>query len=181
MDDKTIVYGEAIDTVDLTYTLTGALEVDTVVVTLEAVDYVAGAVPGTTFTIKATSTDNRYNFNVTNGTLTVVKKDVTVTAGSGTVVYGSEADLSAVTSEVVGLVGEDTITLTYTTDYVVGDGAGKSFNIVPAGTHDYYNVTFINGELTVLKKDATVALDDASVTYGDQLPTLTAEVTGTVI
>ena len=181
VDNKTIVYGEAIDTVDLTYTLTGALEVDTVVVTLEAVDYVAGAVPGTTFTIKATSTDNRYNFNVTNGTLTVVKKDVTVTAGNSSVVYGSEADLSAVISEVVGLVGEDTITLTYTTDYVVGDGAGKSFNIVPAGAHDYYNISFVNGVLTVLKKDATVALNDASVTYGDQLPTLTAEVTGTVL
>ena len=181
VDNKIIVYGEAIDTIDLTYTLTGAIDGDTVVVTLEAVDYVAGAVPGTTFTIKATSTDNRYNFNVTDGTLTVVKKDVTVTAGNATVVYGSEADLSAVTSDVVGLVGEDTIDLTYTTDYVVGDGAGKSFDIVPAGTHDYYNVTFINGELTVLKKDASVALDDASVTYGDQLPTLTAEVTGTVL
>ena len=181
VDDKTIVYGEAIDTVSLTYTLTGALEVDTVVVTLEAVDYVAGAVPGTTFTIEATSSNENYNFNVTNGTLTVVKKDVTVTAGNTTVEYGSEADLSAVTSNAIGLVGEDTISLTYDTDYVVGDGAGKSFKIVPAGTHDYYNIYFVNGVLTVLKKDANVALNDASVTYGDQLPTLTAEVTGTVL
>ena len=181
VDNKTIVYGEAIDTVDLTYTLTGALDSDTVVVTLEAVDYVAGAVPGTTFTIKATSTDNRYNFNVTNGTLTVVKKNVTVTAGNGTVVYGSEADLSAVTSDVVGLVGEDTITLTYTTEYEVGDGAGKSFNIVPAGAHDYYIISFVYGTLEVAQRPATITVNNASVTYGDQLPVLTAEEAGTVL
>ena len=181
VDNKTIVYGETIDTVNLTYTLTGALASDTVDVTLEAVDYVAGAVPGTTFTIKATSTDNRYNFNVTNGTLKVVKKDITVTAGKATVVYGSEADLSAVTSEVVGLVGEDTLTLTYTTNYRVGDGAGKSFNIVPAGAHDYYIISFVYGTLEVAQRPAIVTVNDASVIYGDQLPTLTAVVTGTVL
>ena len=179
-DDKTIVYGENLDTITLTYTAEGLLTGDVILVTLDAEDYVAGATPGTTFTIKATSTDNRYALTFVDGTLTVLKKDVTVTADNATVVYGSDFDTNTATYTTAGLVGEDTLDVTYATDYTAGQDAGKTFDVIPSATHDYYNIAFVNGTLTVLKKDATVTVSPATVTYGDSLPTLSATTEGAV-
>ena len=179
-DNKTIVYGENLDTITLTYTAEGLLTGDVILVTLDAEDYVAGATPGTTFTIKATSTDNRYALTFVDGTLTVLKKDVTVTADNATVVYGSDFDTNTATCTTAGLVGEDTLDVTYATDYTAGQDAGKTFDVIPSATHDYYNIAFVNGTLTVLKKDASVTVSPATVTYGDSLPTLSATTEGAV-
>ena len=178
--DATIIYGEDLGTITLTYTQAGVLPGDVVTVELIVDGYTTSATPGSTFAVKASSNDNRYAFTFVDGTLTVVKKDITVKANDASVVYGSDADLSTLTSAITGLVGEDTIDVTYTTDYVAGQDAGKVFDITPHASHDYYNVTIANGALTVLKKDATIKVDSAEVTYGDTLPTLTATAEGTV-
>ena len=178
--DATIIYGEGLGTITLTYTQAGILPGDVVTVELIVDGYTTSATPGSTFAVKASSNDNRYAFTFVDGTLTVVKKDITVKANDASVVYGSDADLSTLTSTITGLVGEDTIDVTYTTDYVAGQDAGKVFDITPHASHDYYNVTIAKGALTVLKKDATIKIDSVSVTYGDTLPTLTATAEGTV-
>src|SRR2546428_13910237 len=120
-----------------------------------------------------------YNVTATNGTLTINKKDATVTADPKSKTYGD--DNPTLTATVVGEVtGGDPINYSLSTTAVKFSNAGDYAITVTLGLNPNYNVTKTDGNLHINAKDASVTADNKGKTYGDDNPTLTATVTGTV-
>ncbi len=177
-DDKHITYGESLDSISLTGKSEGVLASDNLVITISAEGYTSTSKAGSIFSLVPYAENNNYDFTFANGTLTVDKKNVTVIAGNTSVVYGEKVDLSGVGFTDDGIVNNDLVDVHFDTDYTVGAGAGRNFDIVPSAEHENYNFTFISGTLTVEKRSSTIVVDNKDVIYGDDLPTLTAVVSG---
>jgi gliding motility-associated-like protein len=116
-----------------------------------------------------------------NGTLTVGKKDLTITAADKQKVYG-EANptltftYSGLVNEDIGLSTEPSIATTATTNSNVG-----TYPITLNGGEDSnYTITLVNGTLTVGKKDLTITAADKQKVYGEANPTLTFTYSGLV-
>ena len=115
---------------------------------------------------------SNYNLSYVNGALMVTPAPLTVTATNGSKVYGQTATLGYATT---GLQNGDTLASVTetsagaaatanasTTPYTIniGGATGGSFS---AGN---YNVTYVNGALTVTPAALTVTASNASKTYG---------------
>ncbi|BDX17513.1 hypothetical protein MFKK_03230 [Halopseudomonas aestusnigri] len=100
------------------------------------------------------------------GTLTINKAQATVTANSGTTTYnGTEQSVDGFTVD--GLVnGEDASVLTgVTTSGGKGTNAGSYVLTVGGGSSDNYELTFVDGQLTINKAQATVTANSGTTTY----------------
>lgn len=123
--------------------------------------------------------------NPTLGLLTINKASLSVTATDASKTYDGLAYTGGNGVSYTGLVGgEASSVLGGTLAYV-----GTSQNAVNAGTYaitpsgltsSNYNISYVNGALTVNKKELTVTADDKSKTQGSENPTLTATVSGFV-
>ena len=102
---------------------------------------------------------------------TVAKAELTIKANDNTIVYGDTASDKGVTykgfveDEDESVLGGD---LTYTFSYIPGCDTGL-YIITPAGkTSDNYDITFIPGTLTVMRREVTLTWHDyENRTYGD--------------
>src|SRR5439155_1738519 len=186
-DDKNKVYGAADPA--LTSTTTGTLYYGDTSAVISGVSLSTATGAAATFgthPITATGgTAANYNVTTVDGTLTVSKAAaLTVTADDKNKVYGA-AD-PALTSTPSG-------TLYYTDTYAVisgvslstATGAAATFGTHPitatGGTAANYNVTTVDGTLTVSKAAAlTVTADDKNKVYGAADPALTSTTTGTL-
>ena len=107
----------------------------------------------------APSTLGNYCVTLVNGTLTVGKAPLTITASAAGRTYGDPNP--AFSGTIVGIKNGDAITATYSTSATAASPVGP-YNIVPAAvdsapsTLGNYSVTLVNGTLTVGK----AALDD---------------------
>jgi hypothetical protein len=130
-------------------------------------------------------TSNNYNLAYTNGTLTVNKADLTVTAANDSKTYNGLAYAGGNGVTYSGFVNSETNsvlggTLSYTGNSQNVVNAG-SYTITPQGyTSNNYNLAYTNGTLTVHKADLTVTADNQIRIYGDANPTLTYGITGYV-
>ena len=131
------------------------------------------------FTIAGTYT---YYYKITYGdtveegqfVLTIAKKELTITASSASVEYGSSAVLEA--PEVAGYIGDiPSGALTQTTAYSAGNGVGNyAVNVSitnEAAFENYfenYSVTLVPGSVTVTPRPVSVSIEDVSVYYGDR-------------
>jgi hypothetical protein len=112
-------------------------------------------------------------------TLTVHPKEATVTADNKARAYG-EAN-PALTATVTGaVVGGDPIHYTLATTAQTLSDVGSYPIVVTLGTNPNYDVTAVNGTLTVNPKSATVTANNKAKVYGEVNPTLTATVVGAV-
>ncbi|MEM6642552.1 MAG: MBG domain-containing protein, partial [Bacteroidota bacterium] len=120
-------------------------------------------------------------FTYTDGTLTVDKAALSVTAISKTIIYGES--LPTFDGVFIGVVNNDDITVTYTSD---GDGTSAgTFDITvtlndPDNRLGNYDVTSTSGVLTVNKALLSVVANNQTITFGDPLPTLEGVLTGIV-
>ena len=134
-----------------------------------------------TITPKGLSSDN-YNIIYVQGTLTVNKVDLTITANDHTITYGDPVSYAGITA--VGLVNNDTfesIGGSLTTNYVpnVNGNAGTyHIDVNMSEASPNYNIIPASGTLTVSKKNITVTIDSKSSTYGDAIVELTATDSG---
>ncbi len=106
-----------------------------------------------------------YDLVFDSGTLTINKAQATVTANSRTTTYnGTEQSVSGFTAS--GLVnGEDASVLSgVTTNGGTGTNAG-SYTLTASGSDGNYELTFVDGTLTIDKAPLTIAAQDASKTY----------------
>jgi hypothetical protein len=126
-----------------------------------------------------------YSFVFSNGTLTINKTPLSITANDDSKVYDGIAYSGGNGVYYAGFVNAETNgvlagTLTYTGSSQGAINAG-SYIITPLGlTSGNYDITFHDGALTVSQKVATVVADAKSKTYGATNPVLTATVTGEV-
>lgn len=131
-----------------------------VVATLSC-NYVKGNDAGT-YAITITINDNdNYVFTAQNGTLTVGKKNVTVTASGFDTIYGEDADLTNFTVD----VADAKRYISLKSDYVKGEDAG-TYAVRAISSNDNYSVTIDGVNLVVAKRVATVKANDVTVTYG---------------
>ena len=133
-----------------------------------------------TYTNTVTGTDGNYTLTLVNGALTINKANATVTGNSSTVTYnGQTHSVSGFT--VTGLVnGETAAVLTGVSASGSGKNAGSYANAV-SGVDSNYNLTLVDGALTINKANATVTANSATLSYNGTLQTVTGfTVTGLV-
>ncbi len=174
-NDKTITYGDAPATNGVSYSgfvnnegtnlITPSISCST--------SYTQYGNVGT-YAIVPSGTISATNYEVgtlVNGTLTVSKKAITITANDKTIAYGDVPSNAGV--EYSGLVtGEgDTLhnlsgTITYEYSYTQYGPVGN-YDITPSGiTSTNYDITYVDGVLTVGKKHISITANDKTITYG---------------
>ncbi len=183
--DKSKTYGEANPKLTISYDGfvgdDGKTDIDTpptattsATTTSDAGDYPINVSGGT---------DDNYTFSYTDGTLTVDKATLTVTAVDKSKTYG-EAN-PELTISYDGFVGSDSKTdidtpPTATTSATTTSGAGAYAIIVSGGVDDNYDFSYTNGTLTIGKAILIVTANNQSKTYGDANPELTISYDGFV-
>ena len=128
-----------------------------------------------------------YTFIFVNGTLTVGKGTLTVTANNLAMTYGGA--VPTLTASYSGFVNGDTASTALSGNPALSTAATSSSNsggypvVVTAGTLSAANYTFsfVNGALTVQPAPLTVTTLAASKVYGDPLPVFGAVYTGFVL
>ena len=116
-----------------------------------------------------------YDISYTKGTLTITEADpVTITAQSYTREYGDANPVFEYTSEGAALVGEPEIICEATETSPIG-----TYDIVvKQGTVKNYNVTYVDGSLTVTKAPLAVKAGEYKIKQGEAFPEFTASYTG---
>ncbi len=174
-DNKSKSYGD--DNPALTATVTGTVNGDTLNFTLATAALKFSNAGDYPITVALGSNPN-YTVTKTDGTLHIDPKAATVTADNKTKTYGD--DNPALTATVTGTVNGDTLSFTLATAALKFSNAGDYPITVTLGSNPNYNVTPTNGTLHIDPKTAAVTANNKTKTYGDDNPTLTATVTGTV-
>ena len=126
-----------------------------------------------------------YSFSTANGTLTVSKAPLTVTANDKTKVYGSANP--ALTIAYSGYVNGETASVlatapTASTQINATSNAGIYADAitVSGGVDENYSFTYVAGDFTVTKAPLTVTANDQIKVYGSANPALTITYTGFV-
>ena len=116
-----------------------------------------------------------YEISYKPGTVTVTQADaVVLTAESYTITYGDALPNFGYTSDGATLTGTPEITCSATATSPVG-----TYDIiVKKGSVANYNVTYVNGTLTITKAPLTISGGTYTMKQGDALPTLKAEYSG---
>jgi predicted hotdog family 3-hydroxylacyl-ACP dehydratase len=129
---------------------------------------------------------SNYSFTYVNGTLTVAQAILTITASPASSVYGA------------ALVPDGSLTVTYS-GFVNGDGPGNltalptvtntasagspagAYVLTPSGAADpNYTIQYVTGVYTIQKAPLTITANNASMTYGGAVPSLSASYIGFV-
>ena len=174
-DNKTKAYGD--DNPAFTATVTGTVNGDTLNYTLATAAVKFLSVGDYPITVTLGSNPN-YTVSKTDGTLHINPKAATVTADNKTKTYGD--DNPSFTATVTGTVNGDTLNFTLETTALKLSNVGDYPITVTLGPNPNYSVTPTNGTLHIDPKAATVTADNKTKTYGDDNPSFTATITGTV-
>ena len=124
-----------------------------------------------------------YDFTLTNGTLTINRATVTVTAQAASSVYGDNPP--AFTCLYSGFMNGETEAVlttlpTLTCSATSASGAG-TYTIIPSGAvAQNYSFTYQNGMLTIGKRPLNVTPNNATRIYGNANPTFTFSYNGFV-
>ena len=197
-DDQSRLYGAADPT--YTQTVSGFVNGDTSAVVagsgtgMSATNSTTGvgayAINGDTTNYSALN--NNYTFAAADGTLTINKAHLTVTADDKNMTYGdANPALTATVSGFVngedgtsaGITGTAGLSTAATTSGAGSYNAGTWGIVAAAGTLDAANYDFTvlqNGTLTVDKAHLNVTADPKTMTYGDTTPAFTSQISGFV-
>ena len=131
--------------------------------------------PGTYDIVVSDASATNYDISYVKGTLTITKADeVVVTAKSYSRQYGEANPTFEYTVSGGTLTGTPSITCAATATSPVGE-----YDIVASkGTVTNYNVTYVNGKLTITKAPLTITAKSYTIKQGDALPTFEAEYSG---
>src|SRR5205085_397105 len=121
-----------------------------------------------------------YSVIATNGTLTITKRDLLISAADKTKLYG--AGNPTLTGSISGVQNSDPVSESFTTVADAASGIGD-YAIVPhadatAAVLANYSVIATNGTLTITKRDLLISAADKTKLYGAGNPTLTGSISG---
>src|SRR4029079_14067172 len=129
--------------------------------------------------------DNNYSISYTNGTVTVNRASLQITASSHTVTYGDDAP--TITASYSGFVNREEHTAPNNqtscgTTYSKGSPvSGSPYTTSCSGAADNnYSISYTNGTVTVNRASLPITASSNTVTYGDDAPTITASYSGFV-
>jgi len=199
--NKTKTYGDTVvfdqTTPSSDFSVVGLVNADTVdSITLTSTGAAATAtVAGSPYAIipsaaVGTGLDN-YTISYVNRSLTVDPRPLTITATNKTKTYGETVVFDETTPStdftVGALVNADTVDSITLTSAGAAAGApvtGSPYSIVPSAAVGTgvanYNITYVNGSLTVNKAPLTITASSHTVTFADPVPTITPSYTGFV-
>lgn len=182
-DDRSKVYGDALALGTTAISVTGLVLDDTVTgATLTDLDGGAPAtaqVSGNPYAIGASAATgtNLGNYTITyqTGDLTIDRASLRITADDQSKVYGTTATLGTTAFSVDGLLNADSVASVVldSPDGAPDDATvdGSPYAIAASGPNgvglDNYDISFVNGALTVTPARLTVTAGDTSKTYGD--------------
>ena len=142
--------------------------------------YAAMVGVGTYDIVPAGYTSDNYEITFETGTLTVVKKALTVTAVDKAVYYGD--DVPDYTVDYVGFAGTEDHTklggaLAFDCGYAKTSPV-SDYTITPGGyTSGNYDITFVSGTVTVSPRPITITIAEKTSVYGSEQVALTADET----
>ncbi|MFM7247563.1 MAG: MBG domain-containing protein, partial [Actinomycetota bacterium] len=126
-----------------------------------------------------------YAFSYPSGTITVQKKQLTVTATSHTVTYGDPRPTVTPLSYTGWVNDQDETTVAITgltcgaATYTIASSATTTPATTCSGaTATDYSFAYVNGAITILTKALTITASSPSVTYGDPVPAVTPAYSG---
>ena len=167
----TMVYGDALPTFE--FTSEGGTPSGTPELTCEA----TSASPVGTYPITASKgTLSNYNVTYVAGTLTIVKAPLTITANDCTKKQGE--DMPAFEASYDGFKNDETASVltqqpTFGCSATAASEPGTYEITVDGATAENYDITFVNGTLTVNEADpVTITANSYTIHYGDAIPTL---------
>jgi gliding motility-associated-like protein len=173
-ENKSKVYG-AIDPI-FTYTYSGLVNGDLATATWPTI--LTTALPNSTVgiypIIPSAATDANYTITYVNGSLTVTKAVLTITAKQHTITYNGTAYAGGNGVVPTGLAaGESISNLTGTLIYTGTSQGAKnlgSYTISPDGlSSPNYNINFVGGTLEIKKATLKVIAGDQSVNFGTEI------------
>jgi filamentous hemagglutinin family protein len=111
---------------------------------------------------------SNYTLDNTTHSATINKANATVTANSGTTVYnGQVQSVSGFTAS--GLVNGETVAVLTGVSTSGGSGTNAgTYTHTPGGSATNYNLSFVNGTLTIDKVNATVTANSGTTVYNGQ-------------
>lgn len=184
-DNKSKLYGAVNPALTITYTgfvngedvtvLNTAPSASTTATTTSAVGSYAITVSG--------GADDHYDFMYVNGSLTIEKPTLTVSADAKSKVYG--VDNPTLTYQISGFVGGDNASVldvapVATTAADAASGAGEYTITVGGGVDNNYVFAYEASKLTIQKASLAVSVEDQSRLYGDANPAFKLTYTGFV-
>ncbi|NEU06790.1 T9SS type B sorting domain-containing protein, partial [Flavihumibacter sp. R14] len=179
--DRSKTYGDVLANADFAGSITGIRNSDNISLMRSSMGSAAGATTATTYPIAATlaDPDNKlanYNVTNTNGILTVNQKALAITATDRSKTYGDAVTFAGTEFSSTGLINGDAVTavtLNSAGAAVTASVAGSAYSIVPSAATGSglanYSISYINGALTVNRKDLVIVNTDRSKTYGEVL------------
>jgi sugar lactone lactonase YvrE len=184
-NNQSRTYGAANPTLTATYTgfVNGDTEASFITQpTVATTATVTSAVDAYPITISG-AVSNNYAITYTNGTLTVSKAPVTITADNQNKIYG--ADNPGLTLSYSGLVLGESIAVfsnqaTISTTATKTSAVGSYTILLTGATANNYAFLYNNATLTVNKAPLTIAANNQNKTYGAINPVLTAAYSGFV-
>jgi MBG domain (YGX type)/Bacterial Ig-like domain (group 3)/Domain of unknown function (DUF4214) len=188
-DDQSMTYGGPLPTLSASYS--GLVNGDTAASLttspgLSTTATAASHVGGYVITVSG-AFDPDYDIIYANGTLTINRAALTIKADNQSMTYGGT--LPTLTATFTGLVNADTVATFNNTPNVApslsttatATSHAGGYTITVGGAQDNdYQITFVNGTLTIKPAALIIAADNQVMTYGGTLPTLTATFTGLV-
>lgn len=174
VSDGTVTYGDEFDAAKQNYEIvSGEIFGSDELNVAYSSSYKVGANAGETAEISAIVGNENYSATVQNGTLLVVKREVSVKATAKTVIYGDAAPETYGFDVLSGSIyGTDDLGLTFAANtYFAGAGVG-AYDISGTATNDNYVVTVEKGTLSVTARKIIVKATDAAVEYGSAAPSL---------
>lgn len=135
-------------------------------------EYRAGSSPAGNYEIAVSGLGNaNYSISASAGKLVVAPKRINVQVQGAQITYGDASPSSyGLISD--GFVGNDTEIkdVRFDTPYSQGANVGSYLVKASGGSNPNYILSYTDGELTVVRKNAVVRVNDASVIYGDNMP-----------
>ena len=173
----TIKQGDALPTFEADYAGFKNNETDAVLAKKPSITTTATSAsePGTYEIVVSGAEATNYDITYVKGTLTITKADeVVVTAKSYSRKYGEANPTFEYTTSGATLTGTPSISCSATATSPVGE-----YDIVVSkGSVTNYNVTLVNGKLTITKAPLTITAKSYSIKQGDALPSFEAEYSG---
>lgn len=185
-----VTYGGAAPTVTPSYTgfVANQTAADLAATASCSTTYAAGSpVAGSPYVTSCSGAASpNYTIVYVNGSLTVARAELSVTASSHSVTYGDAAPM--VTPSYSGFVlgqgpGDLTAQPACSTTYAAGSSvAGSPYSTSCSGAASpNYTISYVNGGVSVARAGFTVTASSHSVTYGDSVPTVSPSYAGFVL
>ncbi len=180
--DAMKVYGDAMP--NLTTEVTGLVNFDSLAA-IKGLGVTTSArffSPVGDYLIVPSGANPNYDITLENANLTVTKAALTISAGNYTKVYG--APMPELSATITGLVNADTRVSfgdLVISSFASGSSSVGNFPVTVSASNPNYNITFVNGNVSVTPAPLTITGQTLTKVYGAPVPELTAPiVTGLV-